>query len=219
MCKVPPDLFHSKSWHGLCRCTCVKNRMHVYSQGDSIFNDQDRTLWGTGENGKPSYLGSWLKFRPDCVWLKEKRPTVGWQLLGKMSCFATQNGQFSMSGSHHCQMVMVVRFAGNLSSNARDCLDRENKQPSLCAVLWTAVGGNDTASSWCYLPWVQRRTHVPITAHKALVRLTPPLKAWTETKVNGSTLFTLPWLVAAAMLCQQDTCIYTRFSLPDLWKH
>lgn len=44
-----------------------------------------------------------------------------------------------MSGSHHCQVAVVVRFAGNLSSNARDCLDRENKQPSLGAVLWRTV--------------------------------------------------------------------------------
>lgn len=27
------------------------------------------------------------------------------------------------------QVVMVVRFTGNLSSNAKDSLDRENKQP------------------------------------------------------------------------------------------
>lgn len=26
------------------------------------------------------------------------------------------------------KVVMVVRFAGNLSSNAKDCLDRESKQ-------------------------------------------------------------------------------------------
>lgn len=84
------------------------------------------------------------------------------------------------------KVVMVVRFTGNFSSNAKDCLDRTNKQ--LVAVCSVVEGGRwKSHSHQLMLPvWVQRRTQIPITAHKILVHLTSPLTVQTKTKLDGS---------------------------------
>lgn len=138
-CKVPPDLFHSKSWHGLCRSHALRIECmftHRVIQSLMIRTGHCEVLARTGSCH--ILVPGWNSDQTECGWRRNAQLLVG-SFFGKLSCFATQNGQFSMSGSHHCQVAVVVRFAGNLSSNARDCLDRENKQPSLGAVLWRTV--------------------------------------------------------------------------------